>query len=61
MRYSGIQAPEEFRIITRAQVIGFRDELIRRGLKSPAVRRKLGAEHSSARPQPAGSMCSSAC
>jgi site-specific recombinase XerD len=43
MQYTGIVAPEEFRIITRAHVIAFRDELIRRGLKGPTVRRKLAA------------------
>ena len=43
MRFTGIREPEEFRIITRAHVIAFRDELIRRGLQGPTVRRKLVA------------------
>jgi site-specific recombinase XerD len=43
MKYTGIQAPEEFRIITRAHVITFRDELQRRGLQGPTIRRKLAA------------------
>jgi integrase/recombinase XerD len=43
MKYTGIVAPEEFRIIIRAHVIAFRDELIRRGLKGLTVLRKLVA------------------
>ena len=43
MRFTGIEAPEEFRIITRAHVIAYRDELIRRGLQGATIRRKLAA------------------
>jgi site-specific recombinase XerD len=43
MKYTGIQAAAEFRIITRAHVIAFRDELQRRGLQGPTIRRKLAA------------------
>jgi integrase/recombinase XerD len=43
MRFTGIREPEEFRIITRAHVIAFRDELQRRGLQGPTIRRKLAA------------------
>ena len=32
MRFAGIRRPEEFRIVTRAHVIKWRDELVRRGL-----------------------------
>jgi site-specific recombinase XerD len=43
MRFTGIQRPEEFRIITRAHVIAYRDELQRRGLQGATIRRKLAA------------------
>jgi integrase/recombinase XerD len=43
MQFTGIRDPQEFRIITRAHVIAFRDELQRRGLQGPTVRRKLAA------------------
>ena len=55
MRFVGIEAPREFRLVTRAHVIAWRDELIRRGreralepglaepLSAATVRRKLSA------------------
>lgn len=43
MRFTGIREAREFRIITRAHVIAFRDDLQRRGLQGPTVRRKLAA------------------
>jgi site-specific recombinase XerD len=43
MRFAGIRQPEEFRLITRAHVIAYRDELQRRGLQGATVRRKLAA------------------
>ncbi len=43
MRFTGIVEPPEFRIITRAHVIAFRDELQRRGLQGATIRRKLAA------------------
>ena len=43
MGFTGIRDPEEFRLITRAHVIAFRDELKRRGLQGATIRRKLAA------------------
>ena len=42
-RFAGLQAPEELRLVTRAHVIAYRDELIRRGLQGATIRRKLAA------------------
>jgi site-specific recombinase XerD len=42
-RFAGIVKPEEFRTVTRAHVIAFRDELLRRKLQGATVRRKLAA------------------
>jgi site-specific recombinase XerD len=41
MRFTGITRPAEFRIVTRAHVIAWRDELVKRGLAGPTIRRKL--------------------
>ena len=35
MRFAGIEQPEEFRTVTRAHIIAWRDELVLRGLGSP--------------------------
>ncbi len=43
MRFTGIRAAPDFRLITRAHVIAFRDELSRRNLQGATVRRKLAA------------------
>src|SRR5258707_10619365 len=43
MRFMGIVRPEEFRIVTRAHVIAWRDDLERRGLEGPTRRNRLAA------------------
>jgi integrase/recombinase XerD len=43
MRFTGIDRPEYFRLITRAHVIAWRDEFTRRALSPATVRRKLAA------------------
>src|SRR6204780_4207657 len=43
MRFAGIFRPEEFRAVTRAQLIAWRDELRRRGLGGATIRRRLAA------------------
>jgi site-specific recombinase XerD len=43
MRFTGITKPEEFRIVTRAHVIAWRDELARRELSATTVRHRLSA------------------
>jgi site-specific recombinase XerD len=43
MRFTGIVRPEEFRIVTRAHVIAWRDDLERRGLERPTRRNRLAA------------------
>lgn len=43
MSFVGIQAPEEFRIVTRAHLIAWRRSLEERGLSTPTIRRKLSA------------------
>src|ERR1700737_3814408 len=43
MRFTGIVRPEEFRIVTRAHVIAWRDDLQRRGLEGPTRRNRRGA------------------
>ncbi len=43
MTYAGIREPLEFRLITRAHVIAYRDELARRKLQGATIRRKLAA------------------
>ena len=43
MQFTGIVRPEEFRIVTRAHVIAWRDELERRGLDGATRRNRLAA------------------
>src|SRR3954465_12256041 len=41
MRFPGIVRPDEFRTVTRAHVIAWRDELVRRGLNGSTIRHRL--------------------
>jgi len=43
MRFANIQAPEEFRTVTRAHVIAWRDDLVRRALSATTIRHRLSA------------------
>ncbi|MGG5812223.1 tyrosine-type recombinase/integrase [Falsiroseomonas sp. CW058] len=43
MRFTGIARPEEFRAVTRAHVIAWRDELGHRGLGGSTVRHRLAS------------------
>src|ERR671938_622693 len=43
MRFTGITRPEEFRIVTRAHVIAWRDDLVRRGLGGSTIRHRLSS------------------
>ena len=43
MRFTGIARPEEFRIVTRAHVIAWRDDLVRRGLGGSTIRNRLAS------------------
>ena len=43
MRFTGIGRPEEFRTVTRAHVIAWRDDLVRRELGGSTVRHRLAA------------------
>jgi len=43
MRFFGISRPAEFRDVTRAHVIAWRDDLKKRGLSATTIRRKLSA------------------
>ena len=43
MRFAGIVRPEEFRTVTRAHVIAWRDDLARRQLDGSTVRHRLAA------------------
>lgn len=43
MRFAGIARPDEFRTVTRAHVIAWRDELSRRGLGGSTVRHRLSS------------------
>jgi integrase/recombinase XerD len=43
MRFAGIERPEEFRTVTRAHVIAWRDELARRGLGGSTIRHRLAS------------------
>jgi site-specific recombinase XerD len=43
MRFTGIAAPQEFRLVTRAHVIAWRDDLARRALSGMTVRHRLAA------------------
>jgi integrase/recombinase XerD len=43
VRFAGVEHPEEFRTVTRAHVIAWRDDLARRGLGGATVRHRLAA------------------
>jgi integrase/recombinase XerD len=43
MRFTGIGRPEEFRVVTRAHIIAWRDELARRGLGGATIRHRLAS------------------
>src|SRR5215472_8474751 len=43
MRFTGIVRPEEFRTVTRAHVIAWRDDLARRTLDGSTIRNRLAA------------------
>jgi site-specific recombinase XerD len=43
MRFTGINRPEEFRTVTRAHVIAWRDDLAQRALDGSTVRHRLAA------------------
>ena len=43
MRFTGIARPEEFRTVTRAHVIAWRDDLVRRGLGGSTIRHRLAS------------------
>jgi integrase len=43
MRFTGIERPEEFRIVTRAHIIAWRDDLVRRGLGGSTIRHRLAS------------------
>src|SRR5919198_6634641 len=47
MRFVGIESPEEFRIVTRAHVIAWRDTLLARKRADASIRRALSALHHS--------------
>ncbi|MEI6318799.1 MAG: tyrosine-type recombinase/integrase [Pseudomonadota bacterium] len=42
-RFTGIACPDEFRTVTRAHVIAWRDDLVRRALSSQTIRHRLAA------------------
>jgi integrase/recombinase XerD len=43
MRFTGIGRPEEFRTVTRAHIIAWRDDLVRRGLGGSTIRHRLAS------------------
>ena len=43
MRFTGIARPEEFRSVTRAHIIAWRDDLVRRGLGGSTIRHRLAS------------------
>ena len=43
MNFTGIQNPEESRIVTRAHIIAWRDDLLSRSLSSMSIRHRLSA------------------
>src|SRR5271155_3745 len=43
MRFAGVFRPEEFRSVTRAHLIAWRDELRRRGLGGATIRHRLAS------------------
>ncbi len=42
-QFTGIARPEEFRTVTRAHLIAWRDDLVRRGLGGPTIRHRLAS------------------
>lgn len=43
MTFTGIQRPEEFRVVTRSHVIAWRDDLVARGRDGSTIRHRLSA------------------
>jgi integrase/recombinase XerD len=43
MRFTGINRPEEFRTVTRAHIIAWRDDLTRRGFGGSTIRHRLAS------------------
>jgi integrase/recombinase XerD len=43
MRFTGIARREEFRTVTRAHIIAWRDDLARRGLRDSTIRHRLAS------------------
>src|SRR5580698_4411445 len=43
MRFTGIERPQEFRTVTRAHIIAWRDDLVRRGLGGSTIRHRLAS------------------
>ena len=43
MGFTGIRRPEEFRTVTRAHIIAWRDDLVRRGLGGSTIRHRLAS------------------
>ncbi len=43
MRFTGIARPAEFRSVTRAHIIAWRDDLVRRGLGGSTIRHRLAS------------------
>ena len=43
MRFTGIVRPEEFRTVTRAHLIAWREDLVRRGLGGATIRHRLAS------------------
>jgi site-specific recombinase XerD len=43
MQFAGIRRPEEFRAVTRAHIIAWRDDLVRRGLGGSTTRHRLAS------------------
>ena len=43
MAFAGLKRPEQFREVTRAHVIAWRDQLVGQGLANDTIRRKLAS------------------
>jgi integrase/recombinase XerD len=43
MGFAGLRHPPEFRAVTRAHVIAWREQLVQQGLANDTIRRKLAA------------------
>ncbi len=43
MRFTGVERPEEFRTVTRAHIIAWRDDLVRRSLGGSTIRHRLAS------------------